>query len=185
MADLVYFQPCSLDLRIADAHGDFSWAEPTEQVHAFANEVARRTPTQVLGRRMWEVMRFWESMPDEDGVMGEFGRLWRSADKVVVSTTLDAVDTARTELVPRFDADDLRRRKAAATADLAIGGATLAAAALEAGLIDEIHLLVAPVVVGSGPRALPDGVRIDLDLVEPHSFDGGWTSLRHRVRSAR
>lgn len=180
MAPLVYFQPCSLDLRIADADGDFSWAEPTEAVHAFANDVARGTGTHVYGRRMWETMRFWESMPDEDSVMGEFGRVWRGADKVVVSGSLRSVDTARTELVPALDPDDLRRRMAASAAPMSIGGATLAAAALAAGLVDEIHLLLAPVVVGSGPRALPDGLRLATSLIEQRDLDG-WTSLRHAV----
>ena len=181
MARMVYLQPCSLDLRVADAAGDFGWAEPSESVHAFANELDRASGLHVYGRRMWETMRFWETMPDEDSVMGEYGRIWRAADKLVVSTTLDSVDTARTELVPTLDPTDLQHRKDGATADLAIGGATLAAAALQAGLVDEIHLLVVPALVGSGPRALPDGVRARLELLEHRPLDGGWTSLRYAV----
>lgn len=181
MGRLVYFQPCSLDLRITDAAGDFGWSEPDEEAHAFMNDLLRPIRTHVYGRRMWETMRFWETMPEEESVMGDFGALWRAGDKVVVSSTLQSVDTARTELVPRFDVEDLRRRTAAAVTDVSIGGAGLAGAAMAAGLVDEVALMLVPVLVGSGPRALPDGVSSRLRLEESRAFASGWTYLRYSV----
>lgn len=183
MAILSAFFTCSLDLRVTDASGDFAWAEPPDEVHAFANELTRPIGTHLYGRRMWETMRFWETMPEEDTVMGAFGTLWRDADKVVFSRTLDAADTARTRLERRFDPDAVRELKRSAGADLTIGGAELAGQALLAGVVDEVRLLLVPVVVGEGPRALPDGLRTGLERLEQRSFDGGWTYLRYRVAS--
>ena len=182
MALLTAFSTCSLDLRVTDAAGRFDWAEPPEDVHAFVNDRERPVGTYLYGRRMWETMRFWETMPDEDSVMGDYGRLWRSADKVVHSRTLASVDTARTRLEPRFDAEAVRDLKAAASAPLTIGGADLAGQALVAGVVDEVELLLVPVVVGEGPRALPDGMGARLDLLEHRAFPGGWVHLRYAVR---
>lgn len=183
MAPLTAFFICSLDLRVTDAGGDFGWAEPPEDVHAFANDRERAVGTHLYGRRMWETMRFWETMPEEDSVMGDFGTVWRAADKVVYSRTLESVDTARTRLERRFDPDAVRGVKAAATAPLTIGGAELAAQALLAGVVDEVELLLVPIVVGSGPRALPDGLGTRVDLLEHRTFPAGWVHLRYRVAS--
>ena len=183
MARLSAFFTCSLDLRVADASGDFRWAEPPEDAHAFANGVVRGVGTHLYGRRMWQTMRFWESMPEEDSVMGEFGSLWRDADKVVWSRTLDAVDTARTRLEPRFDPAALRRMKSDADRDLTIGGADLAGQAMRAGLVDDLLLLLVPVVIGEGPRALPDGFAAGLELAEHRLLSSGWVHLRYAVRS--
>ncbi|WP_375388488.1 dihydrofolate reductase family protein [uncultured Amnibacterium sp.] len=184
MATLTAFFTCSLDLRITDASGGFDWAEPPDDVHAFVNDRTRPVGTYLYGRRMWETMRFWETMPVEDGVMGDFGALWREADKVVYSRTLDAAGTARTRIERRFDAADVRSLKDAATAPLTVGGAELAGEALIAGVVDELELLVVPVIVGEGPRALPDGLGTVLELLEQRAFPAGWMHLRYAVRGA-
>lgn len=183
MGNLVYIAICSIDLRITDDTGDFGWAEPPESVHAFANELDRPIGTHLYGRRMWETMRFWETMPDEDSVMGDYGRLWRASDKVVHSTSLTEVDTARTRLMRTFDPAATRRLVEDAPTDVSISGAELAGQALHAGIVDEVGLLLVPVVVGSGPRALPDGLRAGLDLLETRALDGGWVYIRYRVHS--
>lgn len=183
MARLHLFLTCSLDLRVSDGDGDFGWAEPPEDVHRFVNAHERPIGTYLYGRRMWETMRFWESMPAEDSAMGEFGAVWRAADKVVFSRTLPDVDTARTRLERDLDPGLVRRLKAEATADLSIGGAELGGAALRAGLVDRVELLLVPVLVGSGPRALPDGATARLDLVEQRTFPAGWLHLRYDVGS--
>ena len=181
MALLTAFFIGSLDLRITDASGAFDWAEPPEDIHAFANDREREVGTHLYGRRMWETMRFWETMPDEDSVMGDYGRVWRGADKVVFSSTLSAVDTERTRLEQRFDADAVRALKDGADAPLNIGGAELAAHAFAAGLVDELELLLVPVVLGEGPRALPEGFGARLQLLEHRTFPAGWVHLRYSV----
>lgn len=181
MAPLTAFFICSLDLRVTDAAGAFDWAEPPEDVHAFANDLERPVGTHLYGRRMWQTMRFWESMPDEDSVPGDFGRVWRAADKVVYSTTLAGVDTARTRLERRFDPDAVRALKAEASAPLTVGGAELAGHAFRAGLVDRLELLLVPRLVGEGPRALPDGVGARLTLVEQRTFPAGWVHLSYEV----
>jgi dihydrofolate reductase len=181
MAPLTAFFTCSLDLRVTDAAGGFGWAEPPEDVHAFVNDREREVGTYLYGRRMWETMRFWETMPDEDSVLGDYGRLWRAADKVVYSTTLAEVDTARTRLERRFDPAAVRVMKASADAPLTVGGAELAASAFTAGLVDELLLLLVPVVVGEGPRAIPDGFGAPLELLEERRFPAGWVHLRYAV----
>lgn len=182
MAPLTAFFICSLDQRTTDATGAFDWAEPPEDIHAFANDRERLIGTHLYGRRMWETMRFWETMPADDSVMGDYGRLWRAAETVVYSRTLDRVDGSRTRLERRFDPDAVRALKAAAAAPLTVGGAELAGQALRAGLVDELELLLVPVVIGSGPRALPDGVAAGLELVEQRTFPAGWVHLRYAVR---
>ena len=184
MASLTAFFTCSLDLRLTDASGDFGWAAPPEDVHAFVNDRERGVGTYLYGRRMWETMRFWQTMTDEDSVMGDYGRLWRAADKIVYSTTLEDPAVVRTRLERRFDPEAVRALKAEATAPLTIGGAALAAAAFEAGLVDELLLLLVPVVIGEGPRVLPDGVRTGLTLLEQAVFPAGWVHLRYGVSGA-
>lgn len=183
MAGLSMFLTCSLDLRTADDAGGFDWAEPPEDVHAFVNDRERAVGTYLYGRRMWETMRFWETCPAEDSVMGDYAEGWRGADEVVHSRTLESVDTARSRLVRQLDPAAVRALKAESEADITIGGADLAGQALAAGLVDEVLLLLVPVVVGEGPRALPGGVRAALDLEEERTFRGGWVHLRYAVRA--
>ena len=188
MAHLRYWISTSLDGYIADAAGRFDWTEPDAELHAFFNEQERQIGTHLYGRRLYETMRYWETageQPDQTPVEVDYARIWRAADKVVHSRTLTAVDTQRTTLVHEFDADDVAARKASADRDLSIGGAGLAAAALRAGLVDEVGLVVHPVVVGGGTPALPRDVRLDLALVEESRLSGGVVHLRYRVRDQR
>ena len=183
MAPLTAFFICSLDLRVTDAAGDFGWAEPPEEVHAFANGLEREVGTHLYGRRMWETMRFWETTPDDGSVMGDYGVLWRASEHVVYSTTLGGLDAARTRLERRFDPDAVRALKAEASAPLTVSGADLAGQALRAGLVDRLELLLVPVIVGEGPRALPDGLSTRLTLIEQRTFPAGWVHLAYAVES--
>lgn len=173
----------SLDGYVADVEGRFDWAAPDEDVHAFVNGLERDVGTYLYGRRMYEVMRFWEQPSDDDWppVMREYATVWRGADKVVYSSTLSEVSTARTQLLRTFDPDEVRRRKEVAPLDLSVSGPTLAAAAWRADLVDDVHLFLVPVVVGGGTRALPDGVRARLALLDERRFGNGTAYLRYRV----
>lgn len=186
MAQLRYWINTSLDGYIADAAGSFDWTEPDTELHAFFNDQERQIGTHLYGRRLYETMRYWETaheQPDQTPVEIDYARIWQAADKVVYSRTLAEVDTQRTELVREFDADDVAERKASADRDLSVGGAGLAAVALRAGLVDEVGLVVHPVIVGGGTPALPPGVRLTLALIEEYRLSGGVVYLRYRVRS--
>lgn len=186
MAKLIYSAIASLDGYIEDEQGRFDWAEPDEEVHSFVNDLERPVGTYLYGRGMYETMVAWETLPlsGESPVMRDFAEIWRDADKIVYSTTLERVSTARTRLERRFDTDAVDQLKAASERDLAIGGAALGSAALAGGLVDELHLLLVPVVVGGGKRALPDGVHLKLELQESRSFESGTVYLRYRVHRA-
>jgi dihydrofolate reductase len=183
MAKLIYATLASIDGYIADRDGRFDWAAPDEEVHAFVNDLERPVGTYLYGRRMYDVMTYWETAPtaDEPSVIADYAGIWRAADKIVYSRTLTDVHTARTRLEAEFDPAAVRRLKAAATDDISIGGATLAAHALRAGLVDEYHLFAVPAVVGGGTRALPDGVRLDLQLLAERRFGNGTVYLRYGV----
>jgi dihydrofolate reductase len=183
MADLVYSAIASLDGFIADAQGDFQWAAPDEEVHAFVNDLERPVGTYLYGRRMYEVMEVWETMPTEGepDAIRDFAELWRAADKVVYSTTLDAVSTARTRLERSFDPVAVAALKEATDRPIGIGGPGIAAPALRAGLVDELHLLFHPIVIGSGNPWLPDGLRVPLTLVDERRFTSGVVYVRYRV----
>ena len=184
MARLIYFAICSLDGFIEDRRGGFDWAAPDDEVHRFANDVVRPVGTYLYGRRMYHTMRSWDSAEAVSGappVAQEFAQLWRAAQKVVYSRTLESVTTGRTTLAPSFDLEALRHLKASAATDLAVGGAELAGQALGWGLVDELHLVLVPVVVGGGKPALPRGVHIDLSLAELRRFHSGAVSLRYDV----
>lgn len=184
MGKLIYAAIASLDGYVADDAGDFSWAAPDEEVHAFVNDLERTVGTYLLGRRMYEVMRFWEAPPDlheQPPVFQDYAALWRASDKIVYSSTLREVSTAKTQLLRAFDAEDVRRRKAASSLDLSVAGPTLAAAAWRAGLVDDVHLLLVPTVVGGGIRALPGGVRCQLVLGGERRFGNGTVHLHYEV----
>lgn len=185
MARLRYGAIASLDGYVVDAAGSFAWAAPSEEVHAFVNDRERGTGTYLYGRRMFEVMRYWagtDPEADRSPVSAAYREIWQSADKVVFSSSLETVDTPRTELLPVFDIAVVRRLKEEASADLSIGGPTIAAAALRAGLVDDVSLYLHPVAVGGGTPALPLKVRTDLTLVEQHVFEDGVVFLRYEVR---
>lgn len=186
MAALTYSAIASLDGYVADADGRFDWSAPDAEVHAFVNDLERPIGTYIYGRKMYEVLKVWQ----EDGWMGEdpepelvdYAAIWRAADKVVVSTTLAEAPTPRTRVVPSFDASEIRALVDAAPSDVSIGGPTIAGHALRAGLVDRITLLLSPVVVGGGLRALPDDLRLDLALTGERRFAGGVVALSYDVR---
>ena len=186
MAKLIYAAITSLDGYVADENGNFDWAAPDEEVHAFVNDLERPIGTYLYGRRMYEVMRYWETAStsaDEPTVMRDFAELWQAADKIVYSKTLDTLSTARTRLERDFDSEAVRQLKASADRDLTIGGPQLAAQALEAGLVDEIHLLLNPVLVGAGNPALPHAVRIQLELLGERCFGNGVVHVHYRTEA--
>lgn len=185
MARLIYSTICSLDGYVADARGSFDWAEPSEDVHAFLNDVARPVGTFLLGRRMYEVLVAWETLDtsDEPPAIKDFAEIWRAADKIVYSTTLVDVSSARTRVERRFDPDAVRELKASSDRDLSVGGPGLAASAIEAGLVDEYHLYVVPALVGGGTPFFPDGVRLDLELLDERRFRDGTVFVRYRARA--
>jgi len=178
---LIYAMIASLDGYVEDESGRFDWAAPDEEVHAFVNELERPIGTYLYGRRMYETMVAWETMDDEHPVMRDFAELWRAAEKIVYSRSLESASSARTRVEHDFDAGAVRRLKEAAQADIGIGGPELAGQAIAAGLVDECHLIVVPVLVGGGKRAFPDGVRVDLELLDERRFAGGAVYLRYKL----
>jgi dihydrofolate reductase len=184
MGRLQYSVLCSLDGYTVDAEGRFDWAMPDEEVHAFVNDLERPVGTHLYGRRMYETLAVWQTMggPDASPIENDYADIWRAAEKVVYSTTLAEVSTPRTRLERSFEPDAVRRFVADAERDVSVGGPGLAAHALRAGLVDDLHQFLYPVVVGGGTRALPDGVRLDLDLVAERRFAGGVVHLHHRRR---
>jgi dihydrofolate reductase len=182
MAKLIYSALMSLDGYNADEDGNFDWAEPDEEVHSFVNDLERPAGTYLYGRRMYQVMAAWETVTDQTPHIRDYAEIWRAADKVVYSRTLETPSSARTRIERDFDPEAVRRMKAAAARDLSVGGPGLAANAFRAGLVDECHLFLAPVVVGGGNRALPDKVRVPLELLEEHRFGNGVVYLRYRTR---
>jgi dihydrofolate reductase len=185
MARLIYSMLTSLDGYVADESGNFDWAAPDEEVHAAVNDLARSIGTFLLGRRMYDVLVAWETMDlaGEPAVIQDFAALWHASDKIVYSRTLGKASSARTRIEREFDVTAVRRMKAEATRDLSIGGPELASQAFKAGLVDECQLFVMPVLAGGGKRALPDQVRMDLDLLDQRRFANGAVHLRYRTIS--
>ena len=184
MGKLIYSAITSLDGYIEDEDGKFDWAEPDEEAHAYINDLERPVGTYLYGRRMYEVMAVWETDPtlaEQSPLLRDFAELWQAADKIVYSRTLEAVSTARTRIDRMFDPEAVRRMVASAERDLTVGGPNLAAAAFQAGLVDECQLFLAPVVVGGGKRALPDDVLLKLELLGERRFGDGMVHLRYRT----
>ena len=179
---LVYSVIASLDGYNADAEGKFDWAEPDEEVFAYVNQLERGIGTYLYGRRMYETMFSWETVPldGQSSAFGDFAGIWRAADKVVYSTTLNAAVTPRTRIESRFDPEAVRALKQ--RGDVSVGGPTLAASAIKAGLVDEYQVFLAPVAVGGGTPIFPHGTRVPLNLVEQRRFASGFTYLRYRPR---
>ena len=184
MAKLIYAAIASLDGYIADADGNFGWAEPGEEVSTFVNELERPIGTYLYGRRMYEVMVYWETFPttaDQSPVERDFAEIWQAADKIVYSTTLESVSSARTRIERDFDPEAVRQWKATAVRDITVSGPDLAAQAIKAGLVDECHLFFTPIVVGGGKQALPNNVRLKLELLNERRFGNGVMYLRYRT----
>jgi dihydrofolate reductase len=181
VAKLTYSAIASLDGYVTDADGRFDWARPDDEVHAFVNELERPADTYLYGRRLYETMAGWETIDAPEGPMRDFAELWRAAEKIVFSRTLDAVGTARTRLERHFEPDAIRSLKEAADGDITVGGPALAASAFAARLVDECHLFLHPVVVGAGTRALPED-RVELELLDERRFGSGVVYVRYRVR---
>ena len=184
MAKLIYTALTSLDGYVADSDGNFDWGEPSEEEHAFINDLERPIGTYLYGRRMYEVMLYWETadtVQDRPAVERDFTRIWQAADKIVFSRSLDAAPTEKTRIERRFDPDAIRDIKADADRDISVGGADLAGQAIRAGLVDELHLFLHPIVIGGGTAALPGDVRIPLELIDERRFDGGVVHLRYRL----
>jgi dihydrofolate reductase len=186
MAKLIYAAISSLDGYVADAEGNFEWSAPDEEVHRFVNNLERSTGTYLYGRRMYEVMRYWETAPTESAEASaaqEYAKIWQAADKIIYSTTLEQVSSARTRIERKFDRSAVQQLKAAAARNVSVSGPTLAAQALQMGLVDECHLFLCPVVVGDGLPALPDGVRVALELLDEDRFGNGTVHLHYRVKA--
>lgn len=184
MGKLIYAAIASLDGYVEDEEGKFGWARPDEEVHAFVNDLERPIGTYLYGRRMYETMMFWETAgtaADDPPVIRDYAEVWRAAEKVVYSRTLQTASSTKTRIENEFDPDAVRRLKQSAEADISVGGAELAGQALGAGLVDECHLFLFPVVVGGGKRALPDGVRAQLELLDERRFGNGVVHLHYRV----
>jgi len=187
MAKLIYSAIASLDGYVEDEDGKFDWAEPDAEVHAFVNDLERPIGTYLYGRRLYETMAGWETDPGLAEVSPgsrDFAAIWQAAEKIVYSRTLGAVSTTRTRIERQFDPAAVRQMKEAAGRDLLVGGAALAAEAFRAGLVDELHLFLTPVLVGGGKPALPAGVNLKLELLDEHRFGGGTVFLRYRAASS-
>lgn len=184
MAKLTYSAIASLDGYVADENGEFDWAAPDEQVHTFVNDLERNVGTYLYGRRIYQVMVAWETMDaaNQSPAVVDFAGIWRAADKVVFSRTLSDVSSTRTRIEREFDPETVRRWKASSERDLSVGGSGLAAVALRAGVVDECHLFLSPIVVGGGTTALPDHVRISLELLDERRFDNGVVHLHYRLQ---
>jgi dihydrofolate reductase len=183
MANLIYSSISSLDGYVNDDRGEFTWAEPDEELHAFVNELERAAGTCLYGRRMYEVMAWWETLDisSAPAVTRDYAEIWRATEKVVYSTTLDAVSTTRTTLQRSFDPEAIRALKESSARGITIGGPTLAAQAIRAGLVDEMHLILVPVLVGGGTASLPAGVRFGLELIGERRFARGAVYLHYRI----
>ena len=184
MAKLIYTAIASLDGYVEDESGAFGWAEPDEEVHRFVNDLERPVGTHLYGRRLYETMAVWETDPrvaEHSPAARDFAAVWQAAEKIVYSRTLETVATARTRIEHEFDPQTVRRLKAEAGRDLVVGGATLAGEAFRAGLVDECHLFLAPVLVGGGKRAFPGDVRLKLELLGERRFGNGMVYLAYRT----
>ena len=186
MAKLIYSAITSLDGYVADIDGSFDWSAPDEEVHAFVNDLERSVGIYLYGRRMYEVMVYWETahtLADQPPFILDYAEIWQTADKVVYSKSLETVSSARTRIERDLDREAIRQMKAAADRDISVGGPHLAAQALEAGLVDELHLFLASIVVGAGNPSLPNDLRLELELLDERRFGNGVVHLHYRTRA--
>jgi dihydrofolate reductase len=184
VAKLIFSAITSLDGYIEDEDGNFDWATPDEEVHSFVSDLERSIGTYLYGRRMYETMVYWETVDDSNAVARDFASMWRSAEKVVFSRTLQASSSAKTRLEHEFDPRVIQEMKSSQERDITVGGPDLAAQAFKAGLVDEIQFFLTPVVVGGGKPSLPDNVRIGLELLSERRFRSGVVFLHYRTSMA-
>jgi len=187
MANLIYVANMSLDGYTEDKDGKFDWTDPSEEYFIFITDLVRAARTHLYGRRMYETMMVWETDPNlaaESPLMRDFAEVWQAANKIVYSRTLETISTRKTQLEQSFDPEAIRQLKAASEHDILIGGPELTAHAFRAGLIDECGLFIIPILVGGGKSALPDNVRLDLELLAERRFRNGTVFLRYRTRQA-
>ena len=185
MANLIYMANMSLDGYTEDKDGKYDWTEPSEEYFRFITDLVRAMHTHLYGRRMYQTMMVWETDPNlaaQSPLLHDFAEVWQAADKIVYSRTLETISTRRTQLERTFDPQAIRQLKAAGEHDLLIGGPELAAHAFRAGLIDECQLFLAPILLGGGKSALPDNVRMELELLAERRFRNGTVFLRYRTR---
>lgn len=186
VAKLIYSAITSLDGYVADTEGNFDWSAPDDEVHRFVNDLERPIGTYLYGRRMYEVMVYWQTAPTrslEPSAEEEYAEIWQAADKIVYSTSLETISSAKTRIERGFDPEKIKQLKAAAARDISMGGPTLAAQAMKLGLVDECHLFLSPIVVGGGRQALPDNVRVELDLLDERRFRNGVVQLHYRIKA--
>jgi dihydrofolate reductase len=184
MASLIYSAIGSLDGYVEDEQGRFEWAAPDPEVHAFVNDLERPIGTYLYGRRMYETMVYWETVgtgADQPAEVRDFAEIWRAAEKIVYSRTLETVSSASTRIEREFDPETIRRLKENSPRDITVGGAELAGRAIAAGLVDECHLFLGPILVGGGRRALPDDVRASLRLLDERRFTSGVVHLHYGI----
>jgi dihydrofolate reductase len=187
MARLIYSAIASADGYVEDADGSFDWGAPDEELLRFVNELERPVGTYLYGRRMYQTMLYWEAADQAPGLpssVQDFAHIWQTADKIVFSTTLAKVSSARTRIEHTFNPGMIRQLKQAADRDMTVGGADLAGQALMAGLVDELQLFLVPVAVGGGKPALPAGARLDLELLDTRRFASGVVYLKYRPKPA-
>jgi dihydrofolate reductase len=189
MGKLIYLITTSLDGYVADENGSFNWAMPSEEVHQFVNDSVRSVGTSLLGRNMYEVVKIWDEIPTEgvggsmDGpspAMNDYAKIWQSANKIVYSTSLTDLTIANATIERSFDPSAVQEMVVASDKDVNIGGPQLAAEAIRAGIVDEYHQIIAPILVGGGKRWLPSGVKLELQLVETRTFENGFAYLHYR-----
>jgi dihydrofolate reductase len=186
VAKLIYSAITSLDGYIADEDGTFDWAEPDEEVHTFVNDLEQGVGTYLYGRRMYDVMVYWETahtVAGQPSFIQDYARIWQAADKIVYSQSLEKASSARTRIEREFVPEAVRRMKAESERDISVGGADLAAQAIKSGLVDEFHLFLTPIVVGGGKQFLPDNVRVNLELLDERRFGNGVVHLHYRTRT--
>jgi dihydrofolate reductase len=186
MAKLIYSAITSLDCYVADEDGAFDWAAPDEEVHSLVNDLERPVGTYLYGRRMYETMVYWETshtLADQPPFIQDYAEIWRTADKIVYSKTLETPSSARTRIERDFDPGAVRQLKASESRDISVGGPELAAQAIRAGLVDEYHLFLTPIVVGGGKKSLPDNIRLKLELLDERRFGNGVVHLHYRTRT--
>jgi dihydrofolate reductase len=181
MVNLVYSAITSFDGYVEDERGSFDWGALDDEVHAFVNDIERAAGTHLYGRRMYETMAHWETNDGQGAVARDYAAIWRAAEKVVYSGTLQSVPSERTRIERHFDAAAVKQLKESSRSDISIGGAELAAQAITEGLVDECHLFLVPVLVGGGRRALPGGVHVELELLDERRFGNGVVYLRYRL----